>query len=142
MNPLRPLIGPLIPERRRAVLAVQRLHAKARHMMTAYRNKTEHSNEGTIIQLVMESDAFPNDDERAAQLMEFLLAGHDTTAYSISWILLCLAKNPEEQSKLRRSLSKLPPENWSSCETLRCVIKEGMRLFPVARSVRLIGETL
>ena len=38
--------------------------------------------DGTIIQLIMESDeAFPTDDEKAAQLLGLLFAGRDTTAH-------------------------------------------------------------
>ena len=136
-NPLRSFMGRLIPARRQAGVAVQNIRAKVRHMMETYRNKKEHTN-GTIIQLVMESnEAFPTDEEKAAQLIEFLLAGHDTTAYSISWILLCLAKHPEEQVKLRESLLQYTPENWVHSECLQRVIKEGMRLYPVARSGKI-----
>jgi len=140
-NPLRPLFG-WFPERKRACLAVQNLRRIVLQIMIAYSNKKEHVTTGTVIQLIMESDAFPTDEERIAQLMEFLLVGHDTTAYNISWILLQLAKNPEEQLKLHESLSQLSPENWNSSEYLKMVIKEGTRLFPVARSVRVIGRDI
>ena len=95
---------------------------------------------GTVIQLVMESDAFSYEDERVAQLLEFLIAGHDTTAFSIAWILLSLARNPEEQSKLRESLG----ENWNASEQLKRVVKEGMRLHPVTSNVgiRVIGRDI
>ena len=81
----------------------------------------------------MASDAFPTDEDRLAQLMEFLFVGHDTTAYSIGWILLCLAKHPYEQKRLRHSLDQLSPDNWRNSGVLKRVIKEGMRLYPVAR---------
>ena len=51
----------------------------------------------------------------------------------IAFVLLELAKNPTEQAKLRESLSRLPPENWTSSECLHRVVKEGMRLHPVGR---------
>ena len=78
--PLRSLFGCFIPERRRAVAAASNLKALVLKIMNAYRNK-EPTNNGTIIQLIMESEAFPTEDEKAAQLLEFLVAGHDTTAY-------------------------------------------------------------
>jgi len=134
-NPIRRWLGRLIPDRRRAYEAVNNLQSVVRHMMTTYRNKKEKHIDGTIIQLVMEAnDAFPTDEEKTAQLMEFVMAGHDTTAYTIAWTLLCLAKHPEEQTKLRESLGQYKPENWSHSEHLQRVIKEGMRLYPVARS--------
>jgi len=134
-NPIRRWLGRIIPERRRAYEAVSNLQSVVRHMMMAYRNKKEKHIDGTIIQLIMEAnDAFPTDEEKTAQLMEFVMAGHDTTAYTIAWTLLCLAKHPEEQTKLRESLAQYKPENWSHSEHLQRVIKEGMRLYPVARS--------
>jgi len=134
-NPHRRIFGRLITERRRAYLAVQKLQSIAQRIMDTHREKEDHlRTQGTIIQLVMESEAFPNDNERAAQLLEFLLAGHETTAHSISWTLLCLAQNPEEQKKLRESLSRLTKENLTSSEYLRWVVKEGVRKYPVARS--------
>ncbi|EXJ59488.1 uncharacterized protein A1O5_12113 [Cladophialophora psammophila CBS 110553] len=43
------------------------------------------------------------------QVMTFLGAGHDTTATSVAWMLLLLAKNPDIQEKLRGEIrSKLP----------------------------------
>ena len=72
-------------------------------------------------------------------MLKFMLAGHDTTAFSISWILLCLAKHPEEQTKLRESLNQYDtPEEWIHSEQLQFIIKEGMRMYPVARSGKLM----
>jgi len=142
-NPLRRLFGPLIPERRRAFVAARNLQKLAMKIQESYRN-LEAPTEGTIIDRIMTSAAFENDKERAGQILEFLLAGHDTTGYSISWILLELARNPEEQRRLRASLSSISPEDWSRCDVLRMIIKEGMRLHPVASAgaVRVIGKDM
>ena len=128
-NPMRALVGLLLPERRRAHVAVQRMHGLVRKIMENYQTlqKSERI-EGSIIQLIMDSDeAFPSEIDKQAQLLELIIAGHDTTAYSIAWILICLAKNPDVQSKLRGSLQN---GNESSSEYLKYVIKEGMRLHP------------
>eukprot|EP00956_Cyclotella_meneghiniana_P004484 scaffold5537_cov54-Cyclotella_meneghiniana.AAC.5 len=55
---------------------------------------------------------------------------------------MSLAKHPEEQSKLRNSLRGMSPDNWSNCEQLLHVIKEGMRLHPVGASIRKIGRDI
>jgi len=138
-NPLRPYFGRFSKERRRAALAVRNIREIVITIMTAYRNKNESNKntDGTIIQLIMDSEAFPNDEARVAQLIEFLLVGHDTTSYNIGWILLLLAKHPEEQKRLRECLYRLPPQERSGCEYLKRVVKEGMRLFPVARSSKM-----
>lgn len=142
MIPLRKYFGWLIPERRRAVEATRRLNDLVVKIMAAYRGEDTSRCDGTIIQLIMESDAFPTDREKAAQLLEFLVAGHDTTAYSIAFILIELAKNPQEQIKLRESLSQLTPENWRNSSYLQNVVKEGMRLHPVGRSLRIPGKDI
>lgn len=132
----------IIPFRRRAFQAAFQLKGLCLKMMDNYtENPTKTKN--TIIQLIMESDAaFPNSHEKAAQLLEFLVAGFDTTAYSISWILLSLAQHKEEQTRLRESLRMLTPDTWNNCQELQWVIKEGMRLYPVASggSIRTIGK--
>lgn len=140
-NPLRKIFGWFVPERRRAFTASKNLKAMMLKIMDEYRNK-EQFQDGTIIQLVLESDAFPTDDEKASQLLEFLLAGHDTSAYSIAWILICIARNAEEQTKLRGCLSKLSSKDWSGSDHLKRNIKEGMRIYPVAASgvIRTIGR--
>ena len=43
------------------------------------------------------------------QVMTFLGAGHDTTATSVAWTLMMLAKNPEIQSKLRTEIREHMP---------------------------------
>ena len=61
---------------------------------------------------------------------------------SIAFILIELARNPNEQTKLRESLSQMSPENWTSSECLQRVVKEGMRLHPVGRSLRETGRDI
>jgi len=142
-NPIRRFFGPLIPERRRAFVAARNVQNLAMKIQDSYRNM-EAPTEGTIIDRIMKSDAFESDEERAGQIMEFFIAGHDTTGYSISWILLELARNPEEQRRLRAALSSMAPEDWSRCDVLKMMVKEGMRLHPVASAgtVRVIGKDM
>jgi len=45
-----------------------------------------------------------------------------------------------EQTKLREALSNVTPDNYTSCEQLKLVVREGMRLHPVGRSVRVAGR--
>lgn len=48
-------------------------------------------------------------DTMRNQVMTFLGAGHDTTATSVAWTLMLLAKHPEIQEKLRKEIrSHLP----------------------------------
>lgn len=144
ITPFRSTLSWFIPARCRAIQAARNIKRLCLKMMDEYRKKTDKA-KGTIIQLIMDSDdAFPSEDEKAAQLLEFLVAGYDTTGYSLSWILLSLAQHKEEQTKLRESLLKLSPDTWNNSQELQHVIKEGMRLNPVASagSIRTTGRDI
>ena len=88
-----------------------------------------------------------------------MFAGHDTTAYQLSWIIIELARNPECVKKLRVELDAIypfksneskekeeeeekegatgaarvvfTPQHLSQVPYLSMIIKEGMRLWPV-----------
>jgi cytochrome P450 len=143
VNPLRKVFGPFLADRRRALQASKNVSNISRNIMDAYR-RLEAPEKDTIIDRIMKSDAYKNDDERLADMTVFLIAGHDTTAYSLAWILLELARNPMQMTKLRESLSNAPPEDWSRSEVLRIIVKEGLRLHPVisSGSVRTIGRDI
>lgn len=72
------------------------------------------------------------------QLVTFLLAGHDTTANTLTWTLYLLARSPEWQQKVREEVRSVAPSGPLKAEhieqlpvTLQ-VIKEAMRLYPPA----------
>lgn len=142
-NPLRKFVGMLLPERRRAFAAGQNLRRLSLTIIASYR-KLEAPLHGTIIDLLMRSTAFKDDGEKAAQIVEFLVGGHDTTAHSIAWTLLELARNPVEQVKLRDSLTGLAQGQMGNSDYLAMVIKEAMRLHPVAAAstYRQIGRDM
>mmetsp|Transcript_13962 Transcript_13962/g.26277 ORF Transcript_13962/g.26277 Transcript_13962/m.26277 type:complete len:495 (-) Transcript_13962:100-1584(-) len=141
INPLRALFGFVLPSRRRAVVAGKNLQSLAYRIMDSYRAMSAPVSD-TIIDRIMKNDAYKNDKERAADLIVLLVGGHDTTAYTISWILLLLAKHPEVQHVLRESLHSMNPDEWSQCSTLRNVVKEGIRMYPVSAggAGRLLGR--
>jgi cytochrome P450 len=53
-----------------------------------------------------------------------------------------LARNPQEQEKIRADLAKLAPDDWSSSKVAQMAIKESMRLYPVSAggSLRQVGR--
>uniref|UniRef100_A0A1D1Z8L8 Cytochrome P450 4F12 n=1 Tax=Anthurium amnicola TaxID=1678845 RepID=A0A1D1Z8L8_9ARAE len=88
------------------------------------------------------------DDELKYQIMTFLAAGHDTTSTATSWALYLLAQHPLEQDLLREELVKAFPDKSNfnptfdevnSLEFLNCVVKETLRLYPAATSVRRVN---
>ncbi|PBK89291.1 cytochrome P450 [Armillaria gallica] len=68
------------------------------------------------------------DDEIEAQLMTFVVAGHETTSISLSWLLYELAEHPEHQSIIRAELKH--SNDYDSMPFLNAAIKESLRLHP------------
>ncbi|KAI8115282.1 Cytochrome P450 CYP12A2 [Lucilia cuprina] len=76
--------------------------------------------------------------------MDMLMAGVDTTSSTFTGLLLCLAKNPQKQAKLREEIMKILPlkdsefteESLRNIPYLRACIKESLRLYPI-----LIGNS-
>ncbi|XP_075148685.1 cytochrome P450 CYP12A2-like [Haematobia irritans] len=71
--------------------------------------------------------------------MDMMLAGVDTTSTTFTGLLLCLAKNPEKQDRLRQEIMKILPEKNSEFNEesmkhipyLRACIKEALRVYPI-----------
>lgn len=81
-----------------------------------------------------------SDDEITAQSATFLLAGHETSSNTLTFITYHLAVNPDIQEKLRQEIVASFKENpekslYEQCfgiEYLDCVINETLRLNPPA----------
>ncbi|KAH8264316.1 hypothetical protein KR038_006388 [Drosophila bunnanda] len=80
-------------------------------------------------------------DKKVATVMamDMLMAGVDTTSSTFTGLLLCLAKNPEKQEKLREEVMKVLPQKDSefteasmkNVPYLRACIKESQRIYPL-----------
>lgn len=81
------------------------------------------------------------------EAMTIFIAGHETTAVSMSYIFYLLARNPEEKERLREEVRSVCPDGPIGFEDLsrliytKQVVEEAMRLYPPAwilgrRSVR------
>lgn len=80
-----------------------------------------------------------SDDELRDEVLTMLLAGHETSAHSLTWALALLAQHPEIQEKLFLSLSQAPGDN----SYLRQVLLESMRLYPAFPVLsRKVAETV
>jgi cytochrome P450 len=81
-----------------------------------------------------------NDKQLRDEIITIFIAGHETTAVTLSWIWVLLSQNPEEFLKLKNELknvlnNRLP--NFTDLPKLEHtyrIIKESLRLFPPNRS--------
>ncbi|KAI9292164.1 cytochrome P450 [Neoconidiobolus thromboides FSU 785] len=105
-----------------------------------------------LTMLIQSSDTNDNDnsdgltdEEIINDVIIFFIAGHDTTAHTISTILYYLAKNQDVQAKLRNEINqvlgkksknikdiKINQEELNKMVYLEAVITEGMRIVPVS----------
>lgn len=142
-------------EVRRADVAKKRIRALALNILNRYRD--EHTAEeiktsSSIVAHILRNPHYPTDEDRAADVVVFLVAGYDTTAYTLAWTLWEVARHQEVKNKVQRELDeKLPDDDTlpsssllSQLPYLGVVIKEGMRLWPVAAmgSVREVSVDL
>ncbi|KAF9260694.1 cytochrome P450 [Marasmius fiardii PR-910] len=82
--------------------------------------------------------------ELLAQMQVLFIAGHETTANTLSWTLLELCRHPEIQMKLRGEIhakerelaregrTEFTAEDFESIPYLSAVVKESLRYHPVA----------
>uniref|UniRef100_A0A8D0KJV2 Cytochrome P450 n=1 Tax=Salvator merianae TaxID=96440 RepID=A0A8D0KJV2_SALMN len=87
-----------------------------------------------------------SDEDIRAEVDTFMFRGHDTTASGFSWLLYCMAQNPEHQQRCREEIKEVlgPQEviQWDDLGKLTYTtmcIKESFRLYP---PVPLVGREL
>jgi cytochrome P450 len=79
-----------------------------------------------------------NDKQLRDEVITLLLAGHETTALTLSWTWYLLAQHPGVEAKLLRELQEVLGDREPTVEDLprlryaELVIKESMRLYPPA----------
>ena len=144
--PLRARFGAFIPTVRRARAAAMSVREVGQKVLDNYRDNIMDNNpiKGTVIDCIVSDSSYQNDEERVADILMILVAGHDTTGYSLAWALIELARNRQEQDRLRDDLLSLAnvdderingKQNYKgrvNSRTLQCFIKESMRLNTVA----------
>ncbi|SJL05138.1 uncharacterized protein ARMOST_08511 [Armillaria ostoyae] len=80
-----------------------------------------------------------SDIEIDSQLATFIIAGHDTTANTMAWLLYELSLHPEDQVKIREEIARtkadaagaLTSNDYDSMVWLNACIKEVLRLHPL-----------
>src|SRR5262249_55076312 len=79
-----------------------------------------------------------SDEQLRDEVITLLIAGHETTAVTLSWAWYLLSENPEAAGKLRAELAEVLGGRAPTAEDLpnlpytRMVVEESMRLYPPA----------
>jgi cytochrome P450 len=79
-----------------------------------------------------------DDRQLRDEIMTMLIAGHETTATTLSWVWVLLAQNPQAEERLHAELDEVLGERLPTVEDLprlewtRKVVDETLRLYPPA----------
>jgi cytochrome P450 len=134
MNPLRKYMF-WNAEVRQAERSSQWLLTFAIEIIRHYRDThTERDIEAddSIIAHLLRNKQYPDDTSRAADVIIFLIGGHDTTSYTMAWLLYELAKNPDLQERLHLELLEaaktgpLTPERLAQLPFFNRCLRESM----------------
>lgn len=95
------------------------------------------------------------DQQVRDEVMTMFVAGHDTTALTLTWVFMLLSRHPEVDAALQAELTAVlngrPPQaaDFAQLPYTQAIVKEALRLYPpvwllfrVARQEVEIGDTL
>src|SRR5262249_1015249 len=137
------------PHRRRAMQSRDFLHRDIRRIVESKRSIQ--CSQPDLLNLLLaardpETGRSMSEDEIVANLLTFIIAGHETTAVALTWTLWLLAKDQATQQRLfeevravagDQTIDATHVEALSFC---RQVIQEAMRLFPPAPGIARIAK--
>ncbi len=115
------------------------LQARARMEADPARREKPHNLLEAMIAAADKSDSGVDDDAVRGNVSTMLLAGEDTTANTIAWVLHLLTRHPASLARVREEVARIAPdpaafsaEQMDGLDYLDACIQEAMRLKPVA----------
>jgi cytochrome P450 len=107
-------------------------------LITDEKQNSRTIHKGVLQKLVHAKDEETNysfsDDELRDEVLTMMIAGHETSAHTLTWTFGLLAKHPDIQEKLFLEIQKhenCDPINYlDENKYLKCVLFESMRLYP------------
>ncbi|KAG2187006.1 hypothetical protein INT44_003234 [Umbelopsis vinacea] len=110
-------------------------------------DRKRHNGSPTLVEEMLKLEEFqgPAGEERLVhELLIMIMAGHDTTAHSLTMLFYVLALHPECQQKIREEVNVIVPDDESisasdigKLKYTSAAIRESMRLHPVLSSILL-----
>ena len=131
VNPLRKVFRRFIPEVQEAYRVTEINEQFCARILEVYQSNPNKSKQNTLIKLLAQNNLLTH-MEKVSNILAFLVAGHGTTAFTLSNIIVLLAEHPHVQSKLRDELVKYPDQKPETIDYLNCVVKECSRILPTA----------
>jgi cytochrome P450 len=129
-----------LPRHRRFQQALAVVNQVVSGVITARRGQREPGTDllGLLLSARDEDGSALSDEELRNQVVTFLLAGHETTASTLTWAFALLAQQPEEQRALETELDRVgfTASNARTLEIVptltrvHAVLQETMRLYP------------
>jgi cytochrome P450 len=124
---VRAAVAELIAQARTRMQADPSLRERPRNLLEAMIGAADRSDSGV------------DDTSVAGNVLTMLLAGEDTTANSLAWLLYLLWRNPRALQRAQEEVRRVAPdtagfsiEQMDSLDYLGACIQESMRLKPVA----------
>jgi cytochrome P450 len=143
------------PTRTRYLRAVRQLDAIVFDLISRGREKIKEDASGVkslltlLLQAQDEEGSIITDEQLRDEVITLLLAGHETTALTLSWTWYLLAQHPDIEKRLHEELhgtlrGRLPTaSDLAKLPYTEKVIREALRLYPPAwRIGRTTGEPL
>ena len=120
------------PKNRQAREALRRLESLVQGMMRQH----EHAGDESLLALLAAAQDSPDSKRMRDEVMTLLLAGHETTAATLTWVWYLLAQHPEVERRLhaevdqvlggrRATLSDVPRLVYT-----KMIVSETLRLYP------------
>ena len=148
--------------RRLKDISAKMLHLYTQHEADQAQNAKK---QPQTIMRALAQHAYPSENARLADINIMTFAGHDTTGFSLCFLLMELGRHPQVRAKLQAELAAVMPKTplggavggaglqhgdprllsaICGLDYLNCCIKEAMRLWPVAAtgSSRVLGEDI
>jgi len=128
-----------VPMLRRA----ERARSELRETVTAILEHRRESDDGhtDLLSMLLDSETRMSDEQIRDEMLTFLIAGHETTALTLTYTLDLLSRNPDAERRVNEELSarvdgRPTIADVVAFEYTEAVVKEAMRLYPPAFEIR------
>jgi len=113
----------------------------AQQLLINYRNnhsEEEIETDKSILAHLIRSP-YTSDKERCADMLTFLIAGHDTTGYTLAWFILETSRHPHILKQIQLEINTINPDidipfnhnHINKLDYIGNVLREVMRMYPV-----------